>query len=305
MNFFGRSLVLLFAKSKHFVSISVKLFVVLAYAVDMTRRQTKSISETKYREMLESELRRRRSKNAGYSLRAFAKQIGVSVTTLSQVLNGKRTLSRSSAMQIAESLFTDISEQRRFLLSALGVQSFDEVKSSRGGAKIIERCYTILDADQFKLIAEWYHFAILSLAKVQPNVLTAEWIAGRLGIQKRQSKGAIDRLLRLGLIVRDGSGFIEGSEPLFVRPAVPSFAVRQYHQENLERANIALNSIPQELRDITSITMATSPQKIVGAREMIQKFREDMSEYLEEGELSEVYTLAVQLFPVTKIEVIS
>lgn len=253
--------------------------------------------------MLEAELIRRRRKNAGYSLRAFAKQIGVSVTTLSQVLNGKRALSRSSAMQIAESLFADVGEQRRFLLSALGVQSFDEVNSSRGGAKAFKRSYAILDADQFKLIAEWYHFAILSLAKIQPNVLSVEWIAGRLGIQKRQSKGAIDRLLRLGLIVRNGNGFVEGTEPLFVQPSVSSFAVRQYHQENLERAQLALRSTPRELRDITSITMATSPQKIAGARELIQKFREDMSEYLEEGELSEVYTLAVQLFPVSQIEV--
>jgi uncharacterized protein (TIGR02147 family) len=87
-----------------------------------------------------------------------------------------------------------------------------------------------------------------------------------------------------------------------VNAKVPSTAIRKYHRDNLVKAAEALEEVPVELRDFSSITMATCSEKVGQARELIRKFREELSDLMESGDRETVYTLAVQLFPVCKQE---
>jgi len=57
-----------------------------------------------YRLVLKAELERRRSRNASYSLRAFARDLELSPSRLSRVLNGKEALSRPRAERIGGKL---------------------------------------------------------------------------------------------------------------------------------------------------------------------------------------------------------
>lgn len=250
--------------------------------------------------VLAEELTRRQEKNPGYSMRAFAKQLGVSVSTLSEVLNGKRAFSKGSTFRVADRLFTCTEKRQSFLLSALGLQFSPEglnIDLPHPGKGFDE-----IDVDQFKVISDWYHLAILSLAKTEKNSSDPSWIASRLGITKRDALAAFSRLIRLGLIAVDQDGFVRCSKPLFVKSKVPSTAIRKYHRENIEKALETLETTPVELRDYSSITMATCPEKIEQARELIRIFREQLSDLMESGDKNTVYTLAVQLFPVCKQE---
>ena len=60
--------------------------------------------EFNYREALRHSLRERKVKNSGYSQRAFARDLGVSSTALSDVLSGKRNFSEENAQKVAERL---------------------------------------------------------------------------------------------------------------------------------------------------------------------------------------------------------
>lgn len=59
---------------------------------------------TPYRLWLNSEFEIRKEKNASYSIRAFARDLGVSKTCIADVLNCRRHLSLTSAKKIGEKL---------------------------------------------------------------------------------------------------------------------------------------------------------------------------------------------------------
>src|SRR5687768_3372352 len=59
-------------------------------------------SDGGYRLQLLQDFESRRRHNASYSLRAYARSLDVSITTLSQVLSGKRPLTLKTARKIVE-----------------------------------------------------------------------------------------------------------------------------------------------------------------------------------------------------------
>ena len=79
-----------------------------------------------------------------------------------------------------------------------------------------------------------------------------------------------------------------------------SQALRISHRQSIEQALLALNEIPIELRDITSITMAIDLKRLPLAKKIIKEFRLKMSDVLEKGDQSEVYNLNIQLLPVSR-----
>jgi uncharacterized protein (TIGR02147 family) len=70
----------------------------------------------------------------------------------------------------------------------------------------------------------------------------------------------------------------------------------------LEKAIDALESVDFGNRDITNMTMAINPKRISEAKAMIARFRRKMAKVMETGPgRTEVYTVAVQFFPLTQI----
>lgn len=60
--------------------------------------------KTDYRFFLMQELETRKGKNKSYSLRAFSRNIGVTPSFMSQILNGKRVLSLKSAATLVQKM---------------------------------------------------------------------------------------------------------------------------------------------------------------------------------------------------------
>src|SRR5690606_34182834 len=76
---------------------------------------------------LADELIRRQSKNPKYSLRAFARDLGVHASDLSKVLTGKRLMAIRTAIQLVKHLDWDEPRKRRFLdgvVDALKARAF-------------------------------------------------------------------------------------------------------------------------------------------------------------------------------------
>jgi transcriptional regulator with XRE-family HTH domain len=74
--------------------------------------------EAHYRIYLRQELERRKSKNARYSLRAFAKSLKIDNGQLSKIIAGKALLSVDLADQLAKKLKLTGDERKEFLVSA-------------------------------------------------------------------------------------------------------------------------------------------------------------------------------------------
>lgn len=241
---------------------------------------------TMFRFWLQTKFSERCKKNARYSLRAFAKNLDLDPSTLSQILSGKRKISKKSIHELCLKLSASPKEFYRFgLLNQVPLQDN----------------YLQVNVDTFAVISEWYHYAIMELTYISGFKADNKWIAKKLSITVEEAKSAIERLKRLGLLLEENGSLIKSSQRLTNDGAInTSGAHKELQKQVITRALVAVDECPQEEKDITSMTMAIDTRNLEKARLLIQKFRRDLCELLEDGDQEEVYNLGIQLYPITK-----
>jgi transcriptional regulator with XRE-family HTH domain len=249
-----------------------------------------------FQKKLQDSLEASKRRNPAFSLRAFSRKLQISPAAVSEILNGKRRVSRDLASRLLDRLeLTDT--ERSTILDLFPKKG----KSSGLGQGKIKRTEEI-GLDQFKTISQWFHYGILALSETRNFQSDPAWIARRLRIRESDARSAVERLERLGFLRRQPDGSLQLSAPHFSTPDdVANSALREAHFKNLELATRSLEEDAVEDRDFSSVTMAISPEKIPVAKAMIRKFTEQLSEYLESTEKTEVYKVCVQLFALTDL----
>ncbi len=162
-----------------------------------------------------------------------------------------------------------------------------------------------LELDLFEVISDWYHYAILELITVESFDASPTWIARCLGITQAEARDALDRLIRLGLLVRDAkTGSVNpGAVSNYSNADCfnPNGAQKKHQGQILNLAMQALEEIPAEERDQTSVTLAIPHERLAEARERITQFRRELSALLQRpGKRDSVYQLSISLFPLTR-----
>lgn len=251
------------------------------------------------------EYSRRKRTNPRYSQRAFARFLGLPSGRLCEILQRRRRLTPVLGARIAEKLAYGPTERARFL------EAIQASRVERARARRLFRLaedpsdpvrYRELANDVFQAISSWHHYALLSLVRTKGFRNDCRWIGKRLGIPAVDARAALDRLLRLGLLREDDGVLRRVEAPLTTSHDIPSAAVRRWHHDVLGLAQGALETVPVDRRDLTTVTMAIDPKRLPLAKKMIRNFRRGLSEILEDGSLTEVYTLAVSLFPMSREE---
>jgi uncharacterized protein (TIGR02147 family) len=237
--------------------------------------------------LLLEELQRRKTHNPRYSLRSFAKHLGISPGHLSSLISGKKSLTVRQASLIANRLKLSPAKKQK-LLDAVA-----PVLQSQGTLDMRQ-----LQEDEFALISEWYHLAILSLARLPKVNLQARSIARRLGITEAQTESALNRLIHLGFLAKSNGRLSRTVKPLQTTTDVPSEAIRRYHRQILDVAKARNDLVPVERKAFTTMTLPINVGKLPVAKKMIDDFNDRICLELEDGELQDVYALCVQLFPV-------
>lgn len=242
---------------------------------------------TSFRLWLQRELTERCKRNARYSLRAFAKYLDINPSSLSQILSGTRPISKRMVFLICSKLSTRPLELKLFGL-----------RTTHGA---LENEIHQIDLDIFSSISDWYHYAILEMTFVSHFKAEPKWIAKKLSITAEEAKSALERLKRLGLLIEQNGTLVKAMKNHTNRSSVnTSAAHRELQKQVVEKARIAIDECPPEVKDITSMTMAIDPSNLDRARSLIQKFRRDLSALLEDGEQTQVYNLGIQLYPISK-----
>lgn len=242
-----------------------------------------------FRQYLQDELARRCQKNPGYSLRAFARSLKMDPTTLGRILKGQRPLGKLVTQRLGTRLGLDPVQVSQFLPSA------------QAGAVLR---YEPLKLDQFRMIADWYHYALLELLRVDGAPADPRGIAKALGITPAEAHIALERLERMGLIRKSESGqWQEAGDGKLTTVGGPDTApaFRQLQRQILEKAILALEATPPAERDQSSMTIAIDSELLPLAKEKIKKFRRELAQLLSRGRKRDsVYHLSVSLYPVTR-----
>jgi uncharacterized protein (TIGR02147 family) len=249
--------------------------------------------------LLRSQLLIAQIKNPKYSLRSFSRKLGINAGALSSIINGKRNVSKDMAGKITRKLLIDPQERTEILNLFPEIRKYrntEEMKQDEG-VKYLE-----IEASTFKLIAEWEHFAVLSLLKTTEFKNDYQWISKRLGVSKFRVQEVVERLLWLGFLVICSEGNLKRVMAAYrSSDETVNLSVRKSHDENFELARESLQRDSIKERDFTSVTMAINPEKMSIAKEMIRKFQDELAEAMESGPQSEVYRLSMQLFPLSKL----
>lgn len=239
-----------------------------------------------YRKELKLILAERKCRNVKYSLRAFARDLHISVTALHGALNGNRHLSKKNIEHLG-------------MVFGWTQQKLNQAKES--AQVLADPTFNLIEEDQFQMIADWIHLAILNLSEV-PNCRVAE-LPNRLGLPVNEVKDAVDRLLRLNFVALKKGILIRQYPNFGTKQDVPSQAVRSFHFKNLLRAQEALHKTPLELRDFLTIAVPTNAKQIAEMKKLIQEFRKLSLKTLETNSPEDVYFLNVQLYPISTKEI--
>src|SRR5688500_15469109 len=118
-----------------------------------------------FRRALNEELLKRSKKNPNYSIRSFAQYLQVEPSSLAQILAGKRVLTDKMCERLGDKLgFTPI--KMRTLTKGFSKNETDSFKA-----------FKKLEEDAFKVISDWYYYAILELTYCDQFKGSPRWIS--------------------------------------------------------------------------------------------------------------------------------
>jgi uncharacterized protein (TIGR02147 family) len=256
-------------------------------------------------EILRREYLRRHAKNPGYSLRAFAKLLDVPSGRLSQLFSGKRRLTVQVGRRVSQALGFSAEETQKFLGAIAKQRAAKPDDALAQLAKRQERESVQLSEADEAVVTDPIHFAIIALMETSDFRPDLPWMAARLGSTTVAVRQALDNLKTVSLVDEHKNGalhLIKARNGLVkTRTDISSRALQRAHKKIMAEGVQAMAATNVAQRDMSSMTVAIDPKLIPQAKELIRDFRRKLAVMLESGDQTEVYRLAIQLFPVTQL----
>lgn len=252
----------------------------------------------------------RKATTRSFSYRAFSKRAGLgSPNYLKLVIDGDRNLTAPMALRFGEAL--DLSGSRLAYFQDL--VAFTQAKTTDQRARYYERLIRFrehrelhqIDVAMGQYHSHWYIPAIRELAFRPDCRDDPEWVAERMlpPIRTSQAEEAIALLVDLGLVARQDGRLTPTETLITTGPEVRGLHYARYHQTMIQRALLALETLPKDQRDISSVTLCLDDSGIPRLKEVLQRFRRELLELsADEVEPTQVVQLNLQLFPLSKPE---
>lgn len=264
--------------------------------------------ENDYRQILRSKLAERSRHRPRYSLRAFARDLGLTSARLSEVLSGKKGLSRQAAAMIASRLGLSVGEaqffcdlvESRHARSLVARRKAQERVSSVSNRLNVGR---VIEADQFQLIADWRHFAVRECLGLKDARSDAVSVGRKLGISSLLVKDAIARLVRLGLVEQRKGRLMPTQETVVSSDGVPSDAIKAFHEQILKKSIDALHVQGLDDRDFVSLLLSVRSVDLPMIKNRIRRFLRDLDrEFSGSPEADRVISLGTHLTTLSQPE---
>ncbi len=251
-----------------------------------------------YRAILKQEFLARKSVNARYTQAAFARDLCLAPPKLSQILSQKCGLSGKRAAQVAD-LLGFSQEERDYFVTLVNSQhgrSRKEREAASEKAKYLARQKQVtLSRDQFHLLKDWHHFAILNLLKSKIANQDARSLSQRLQIPLPEVKKSLELLERLGLFnePQDDNQLIKTTQD------VPSRAIRHHHEQVITKALKSLHKDPVKSREFQSLMFLADSSRMPAMKKILREQSFQFLNSFESDQARDLYSLSIQLVPLT------
>lgn len=257
------------------------------------------------RGILKNELELRMHRNSEYSLRAFARDIGLPPSQVSNILRRKKGLSAARAAAVGKKLGYEELKLKWFI--ALADMEFGRSHRIRENARNRLRRWRngVLSRDMTDLgehfLLRWYHLAIRRMTSLKGFALTPEWIAGKLKIPESLAAEAIKELAENGLIhfAAGGKVTIENMHMFLQSKEGNERISRTFKKEISSQVEIREKSMAPERRHDGAHFFTVNAAQIGELKALIQEFEDRLDDltYKSKETHDELYFLRVSLYP--------
>ena len=261
-----------------------------------------------YRRFLADYCARKKRTEYGFSYRVFSRRAGCKSTNYPcLVIKGKRNLTEDMALRFAEACELRKNEVAYFC----DLVSYNQ---ARGGpskehfyARLLKfaqfRKVHQLSTSQAQYFSEWYIPVIRELAARRDFQAEPEWIASRVlpSISVTQARKALKVLFELGFLVKNEHAGVSRAHELVSSGGPLGHHLVAYHRAMLERASAAIDHVPRDEREISSVTLCVSQAKLLELKQQIRDFRQHLLQTAErDDDFERVVQVSFQLFPISK-----
>jgi len=262
-----------------------------------------------YRVLLRALFSARKASEYGFSHRAFCRRVGLSSSNfLSLVLSGARNLTPQMAEKFAAAFGLKDREAEYFVELVAFNQSKTANERARAYARLgrfkRHRATHKLAAEQAAYHSAWYIPAIRELAAREDFRQDPRWIARTMqpSITSAQATRALRVLEKLELLRRDADGRLRQASPIVTTGVGPlPHHIVSYHRGMLQSASRALDAVPRDEREISSLTLCVSHEVMLELKQRIREFRGELLHAAEQqGAPERVVQINFQLFPMSR-----
>lgn len=261
-----------------------------------------------YRRFLADYYAHKKRQEYGFSYRVFARRAQCRSTNFPcLVIRGKRNLSRDMAMRFAEACELCDNAAAYFI----DLVAFNQARTQRekehwcsclSRFKQFKRVHRITE-NQATYFGEWYIPATRELAARADFRADPKWIASALepSITVSQARTALKTLAALGFLREAADGTVCRDQNLVSSGGPLGHHLVNYHRTMLERASAAIESIPRDEREIASLTLCVSEQRLREIKQQLRSFRRELLQTAEQDDTPErVVQINFQLFPLSR-----
>lgn len=249
-------------------------------------------------------------KNAPYfSYRYFAKAAGFNTSNFYKlVADGKRNLSSDGAEKFAKALKFNPREARYFKLLVLQNQAQTPQEKDFFLKQILRtgrvKNLKPLSQAQYDYYSRWFLLALRELVARSDFKNDPHWIATQFipSISAKEASEGLATLIKLDLVKQRDDGCYEQTHTVVTsKDNLTGQAIVNYHQEMIRLGIDAITRFPAHEREISTLTIGASAEKVQKIKKMIQEFQNELMHELQTtSTVEKVVQLNFQLFPLTR-----
>lgn len=238
-----------------------------------------------FRDALARDYEDSKKRNSKFSIRSYARYLGLPASTLSQVLRGKSFIRAQRAAEIVLK-FKIKSTEKNYILNLIGLPT-EPVKRRDIGQT------------HYRLLTDWVYLGVLYFFELDIPDKSIKSLAKRLCVQEEKIAQVIQILQDNKLLIKTKDGQWQiSTDQLNTSDDITDEHIRQHHKMNLKLAERILDALPVENRDYTSYTFTTNSSQYAVIKKEIRKFYENISALTEHlPDKDEVYRISIQFHP--------
>ncbi len=256
-------------------------------------------------DILIRDFQRKKKRNRNYSVRAYARYLNISASTLLNLMKGKSSGSKEVIRRFSRKLSLTENDCVYLLKSAElnRTKNVRKRKALRNEVLQLDTSFNRISEETFQHLGFWQCFAVMELIKIKGARLDPAWIAERLCIPEAQATAALNALVGAKVIEISESGKLTILTDFITLPSGKRLDLaRNFHGELIKKGREALFNQSENDRNISSLILRFNSSRMNEVDEFIREFRRKFSAAFEEGDDHDaVCGLGIQFFRLDQV----